>query len=400
MIVIAMVGLIGVVALVIDGGFAYVERGRIQTAADAAALAGAIARVENADWRAYALASAKTNGYDNNGTTNTVELNTPPTSGPFADNPEYIQVIITSRIKTYFGPAIGVPEIVVSTQAIAQTKPAEYGQMFDGYSIVSLAPTSKCDVDNKRAFYIHGEATLAIEGGGVFVNSNNSECAIIQKGSGSIRILDDSPISVVGGESIQKPQLFTPYPIQTGAVPINYPPAFQMPKAGCGSKEAEVIDEEGTTMSPGNWGETFPPEGVTHLEPGIYCLDGDVKVEGLLSGTDVVLYIKNGSAQFSGGAEINLSAPKGGDLQGLLIYMPLGNKNRLTLNGNDNSAFRGTILAPSADLHLNGMGSSEGFHSQIIGYYIDVDGQDIIQIKYKDEQNFDAYRMPEVLLSD
>src|SRR5690349_4200517 len=93
-IVFAMIGLFGAAALAIDGGRAYMERGKVQSAADAAALSGALARVEQKDWRAYALASALANGYDNNGDTNSIELNTPPVSGPNMNNPEYIQVIV------------------------------------------------------------------------------------------------------------------------------------------------------------------------------------------------------------------------------------------------------------------------------------------------------------------
>src|SRR5258706_855071 len=96
LIVFSIIGLIGMSALAIDGGNAYLERRKTQNAADSAELAGAIARIEGNNWRAVALASAKSNGYDNNGTTNTVELNTPPTSGQYVDNPEYIQVIVTS----------------------------------------------------------------------------------------------------------------------------------------------------------------------------------------------------------------------------------------------------------------------------------------------------------------
>ncbi len=59
----------------------------------------------------------------------------------------------------------------------------------------------------------------------------------------------------------------------------------------------------------------------------------------------------------------------------------------------------GTILAPSAEIRINGLSSKRGFHSQIIGYYIEVDGNDNIIIKYLDEQNYDAYKMPEVILS-
>jgi hypothetical protein len=399
LIVFSIIGLVGMSALAIDGGNAYLERRKTQNAADSAALSGAIARIEGSGWRGIALASAKSNGYDNDGITNTVELNTPPIEGPYANNPEYIQVIITSYLNTFFGPVIGVPKIIVSTQAISQTKPAVYGQMFDGYAVVSLAPHSKCD--KKKSFWIHGEATISLEGGGLFVNSDNPTCAFIQEASGSVRIEGDAPFSIVGGASIQKPKLHTPFPPETGAIPMSYPPAFQMPKPGCGSKIAEVIGEDGSGMTPGNWDGDFPPEGVIHLEPGIYCIGGNAAVEpgGKLTGDNVVLVMEQGKLAFGGDTSIQLSAPRSGDFKGLLIYMPLDNHSRMVLNGNFESEYQGTILAPSADLHLNGINSSKGFHSQIIGYYIEVDGTDNIIIKYKDEQNYDAYRMPEVLLS-
>jgi hypothetical protein len=79
--------------------------------------------------------------------------------------------------------------------------------------------------------------------------------------------------------------------------------------------------------------------------------------------------------------------------------MPIENlHHRLALNGNIDSSYRGTILAPSADIRLNGLESASGFHSQIIGYYIEVDGISNIIIKYKDEDNYETFKMPEVML--
>ena len=66
-IVFSILGLMGMSALAIDGGNAYVDRRRAETAASAAALSASITRIEGGNWRAAALAAAKTNGYDNNG---------------------------------------------------------------------------------------------------------------------------------------------------------------------------------------------------------------------------------------------------------------------------------------------------------------------------------------------
>lgn len=399
LVVFSIIALIGMTALAIDGGSAYIDSRKAETAASAAALAGAVARIEGGNWRAAALAAAKANGYDNDGVTNSVELNTPPLSGPFAGNAEYIEAIVTSHFRTYFGPVIGVPQITSVARAISQSKPAEIGPMFEGYALVSLAPQSRCD--KQRGFWIHGEATIALEGGGLFVNSNNPDCALIQFGSGSIRIDDASPITVVGGAQVQKPKLITPYPFQTGAPPVPYPPSFEMPKVGCGGKMAEV-DEETGVMSPGIWDEDiFPPEGVHHLEGGVYCIGGDFLLGGgqSLTGSRVV-FVLAGGMRISGGAHVDLSAPMQGAHKGLLIYMPPGNTNVLALNGDANSSYRGTIFAPSADVRINGLDSIHGaaYHSQIIGYYIEVDGQSLIRIKYKEEQNYEVIKMPEVIL--
>jgi len=398
-IVFSILGLMGMTALAIDGGNAFVDRRRAETAASAAALTASITRIEGENWRSAALATARTNGYDNNGISNTVELNTPPLNGPFVGNSEYIEVIITSYLNTYFGPVIGVPQIKNVVQAVSQSKPAEYGQMFDGYAMVSLAPHSKCD--QKISFWIHGEATISLEGGGLFINSDNPECALIQSGSGSVRIQDDSPLSIVGGAQIQKPKLITPYPIQTGAIPMPYPPAIQMPKVGCGSQMA-TVDLLTGIMTPGNWDDgDFPPEGINSLENGVYCINGDFIVDGggRLFGDNVVLLIEHGRVGISGSAEVQLSAPKSGPLKGLLMYVPIKNKSIVALNGNLESSYQGTIFAPGAAIRLNGGDSSFGYHSQIIGYTIEVDGQSNTIIKYIDDQNYDAYKMPEVILS-
>jgi len=403
LIVFSIIGLIGMTSLAIDGGNALIDRRRTETAASAAALAAALARIEGGDWRSAALATANANGYNNDGISSVIEMNTPPLSGPYVGNSEYIEVIITSNLDTYFGPVIGVPRVTNVARAVTRTKPSEYGPMFDGYALVSLAPHSECAEDKKKSFWIHSEATILLSGGGIFVNSDNTDCAFMQFGSGSIRIQDESPITIVGGADVQKTKLITPYSVQTGAVPIAYPPAIQMPKVGCGSKVAAVDILTGTTMTPGTWDsdEDFPPAGVSFLEPGTYCITGDVVINSgtKLEGKGVLLIIEDGEFLVNGGAEVWLTAPQHGPTEGLLIYMPIQNRHRIALNGNVDSRFRGAILAPGADIRLNGMDSKYGYHSQIIGYYIEVDGQDKMVINYQDEENYDAFKMPEVLLS-
>lgn len=80
--------------------------------------------------------------------------------------------------------------------------------------------------------------------------------------------------------------------------------------------------------------------------------------------------------------------------------MPFENRGQITLNGSDTSRYQGMIFGPGADLRINGLDSmrSAAYHSQIIAYYIEIDGTDNIEINYKDEQNWDTYTIPEVHL--
>jgi Flp pilus assembly protein TadG len=399
LIVIALVevALVGMVGLVVDGGRAFLDRRNAQNAADSAALASAYARIKgDQDMVGAALAAAAENGYNNDGTRNVVVLYSPPKDGPHSGDVEYIQIIITSNLQTYFARVIGRNKITNTVEATARTKQAEIKELLNGRAVVSLAPASNCF--NNLSFWVHGEATLDVTGGGIFVNSNNKTCALLQQGSGSLRLEEGYSIDVVGNASIQKTRLLTP-DVTVGAAAVSYPPPFFMPKVGC-SKEAEVSLIDPTSMSSGSWGGDFPPPGVTHLDGGVYCLDNGMHVTGNLEGHNVVFKVTDGEVRFSSSADIILDAPNAGVNAGLLIYLPMDNHSKVVLNGGAGSIIKGTILAPAAPILIKGMDSPRGFHSQIIGYTIEADGTSNVVIVYNKDQNFQSLSMPEIQLSE
>ncbi len=396
LIVSAIVALLGVTGLAVDGGNAYADRRRAQNAADSAALAGALARVNQESWLDRIDGVARLNGYDNDGVGNVVEVHSPPVSGPYQGNIEYIQVRIRSNVRTYFASVLGIPEIKNVVEAVALSKSAEYQPMFGGAAVISLAAVSDCD--NDKAFWVHSEATLDIYGSGIFVNSNNPNCALIQQAEGSLRLEPDQTIQVVGGWDIATSQLLTPFPpIQ--AAPVSYPPPFYMPKPDCSGQQA-MVSADGATMSPGEWGDTFPPPGVTQLEAGTYCLDGDFALDSgqSLSGGDVLIYMKSGQMRIGGGAQLNLSAAHSGEFAGLLVYQPQENHNTLVLDANAQSTVIGSFLVPGAEILFKGNDSSFGFHSQFVGLSIDADGNSNIIIKYIQDENYLALYEPVVQL--
>jgi hypothetical protein len=406
-IVFAIIGLIGITALAVDGGLAFADRRQAQTAADSAVLAASLARLRGDDFEAAALHNAQENGYNNDGINSEIQTFSPPITGPYAGDMEYVQVIVTSHHKTYFAPVIGFDKITNTVEAVSRAIPPKREQILNGYAVISLAPMSDCK--GLKSFWAHGESTLELYGGGVFINSEHPTCAFMQEGSASLVFADPTPFNIVGGASIQKiqlikrivrqssttgdprlfPQAFLP---TTGNSPIPYPPPFEMPKVGCGQNIAQVDSSDGTIMSPGFWDGDFPPEGVTKLKRGIYCIDGDVRVQTgeELEGQGVTLVVNKGSVRFSSGAIISLEAPSSGPFSGLLLYLPLENKSLVVLNGDKDSIVRGTILAPSSKIRILGNESSYGYHSQIIGFIIELDGNSHILVKYLDEQNYDA----------
>jgi hypothetical protein len=393
-IALALVGIVGMAGLVIDGGNAFQDRQKAQNAVDSAALASAHARLRGEDIVGVALATVAQNGYNNDGVSNIVSLYTPPKDGPHAGDIEYIQVILTSHVNTYFARVIGRDRITNIVEATARTTIPVVGPLLDGAAIASLAPDSNCF--NGLAFWVHGEATLDITGGDVFVNSGNKACALVQQGNGSIRIRDGHAIQIVGNANVQKRHLFTPE-ITPDAIPIPYPPPFFMPKVGC-SKDAEV-SLDGTSMSEGAWGDDFPPPGVTRLESGVYCLGNGMNVTGHLEGHNVIFKVTGGEVRFSSGADIMIDAPNTGPNAGLLIYLPIENRSKVVLNGGAGSDITGTILAPGSPVLIKGMDAKRGFHSQIIGYTIEADGISNVVINFNPEQNFQTLNMPEIQLS-
>jgi len=395
-IMIALVGIIGIAGLAIDGGNTLLDRRSAQNAADSAALAGAIVRVNSPgeDWVGAVISSAAQNGYNNDGVTSIVEVYSPPKSGPYAKNVEYAQVIITSHVRMYFANVIGRSESINVVEAVIRTKAAELKPLLGGAALVSLAPTSECNRD--KAFWVYQEGTFDVSGGNVFINSN-SGCALIQEASGSIYMRYNDPITVVGGVMIHNYRRISPV-LQVGAAQLNYPPPFIMPDVNCNGQAS--IKEDGQTMTPGSWSAKFPPVGVKHLEPGVYCLRHgfETNKETDLRGKDVVIKVVDGEVTITKNAKVRLSAPTTGKFTGLLFFVPMDNNKRLSFDLSAESEITGTILAPASNILFKGNDSRRGFHSQIIGYRIALSGDESVFIVYNPDENYHALTNSEIQL--
>ena len=393
LIVFAMVALIGITGLAVDGGNAYAERRRAQNAADTTAIDAALGKIRNGNLYNEGLARAASNGYTDGdpgvASTNAdinVEIYNPPTNGAYAGQSEYVQVVITATIPTYFGRIVGISEITNKVQAVARAKPAVILPIAFGNAIVSLNP-SDC-----KALTYQGHANTILTGGGLYVNSSCADKAFFNNSNAGS--LTAPCLQAVGGIEYTTGSVNVPSNcIISGASTL---PEMVYPNPTC-SGAATV---NGSNMSPGNYSGQFPPNGVTHLEPGIYCVDGNFRLNGgdTLTGSDVVIVMETGDVTINGGATVQLDAPDSGPYEDLLIYMPEDNHGTVTINGDSTSSFSGTILAPGSDIKIDGTGGATGFNSQVIGWNVDISGTSAMNIFYSDQDNIDLPIPPQVEL--
>jgi hypothetical protein len=403
LIALAAIGLFAITALAIDGSRKYADRRHAQDAADTAALAGALelAREETPHpetWDIVARDMADQNGYNGDLVTSQVwvyqcsddpndshspRYGSPVDCGPYEGDDDYIQVAITSNLNTYFARVIGFNQLHNTVESLAKAQTEYVGQLYGGASIVGLAP------DQCKTIWFSGSSDLNITGGGVFSNSS-LDCGVTIQGSTNISM--DSGIDMVA--TAYTPNGNPPLDEIDGGIygyadQYEYPPPAEMlPNPTCDTS-ASV---SGSSMSPGSWSGTFPPSGVTTLDPGTYCVNGSFKLNANdeLSGTGVTIFMQSGDVHWNGGAEIDLSAPTSGDFAGLLIYAPMSNTNTMRFNGNGGSTLTGTIFMPAASLIYNGTGGVNPSHVQIIAYTIELTGTNDTNVIYQDSDNWDA----------
>ena len=374
----AIIGLVALVALAIDAGNAFSDRRHAQNAADTAALAGALAKVQNQaitidEIRGIARNLAASNDYNNDGVMNTVTVNNPPaagcngTNGPYAGNNEYIQVIVYSTVDTYFGPIVGRDQLHNCVEAIARAKPSESPGL--GSAIISLA------CDGKRAIQAGGNTEIVVHGGGVYSNSNDAEAIYVQKLT-NLQLDFGYFAEAVGGVNVPVGYPYHDYvlpPLFPCPLPPTHPLLLQAPY-DC---DFDVP------------GDFKPPNG-TDLTPGVYCISGRF-AEANITGTGVTFIMLNYGISWQGNSQMTLSAPAGvSDLtRGLLVYLPPSNPEAVTINGTANTNFTGTILAPSSQITISGDLQGVGeLKSSFIGLTIKLTGSGEFNVFYSPGDNW------------
>src|SRR5436309_11881435 len=167
---IGLIARCAVAGLAGDVGYFFDYRRRMQTAADAAALAGAEQARRDNKIASAAQAAAATDGFTNGTDGTEVAVHSPPLSGYYAGNPSYVEAIISQTRPSLFMGVLGFQSAKVSARAVA-------GMQDSPSCIYALSPTG-------TGLAINGNGASLSAACGIVVDS--SDASALDAGSGAV----------------------------------------------------------------------------------------------------------------------------------------------------------------------------------------------------------------------
>jgi hypothetical protein len=301
LIALAIVGLVGFSALAIDGGRVLSDRRHAQNAADTAALAAALEKIQsnsNPNAITEALTRAASNGYNDDGAASEVEVNIPPVSGPYAGNTQYIQVIIHSYVPTTFARVLGRTVVENTVEAVTRVQGStSSGSFFSGAGMASTR-----DDDSDQCFLINGNADLTLVDTGIFVNCSGDEALFINGGA-NVELGANAEVAGCakdqGGNLSGDGTIVCDVPQQPVDETMFANVPTTLPTPTCSSAGAQ----SGNTLSPGYFNGNVSMNSTVTLEPGTYCFNGGLNINGSanLKGTGTVkIVLGDGSLNLNG----------------------------------------------------------------------------------------------------
>jgi len=370
--------LIGFMALALDMGVMYHTKRDLQSAVDAAALAGAQDFLWNqsaSSAKTAACNAASTNGFSgtcstgncNGKTSNTICINTPPVNGPQTGSSAgvFIEAIAAQPTSAIFiGKSVGV-----MARAVA-------GTPSNGSACIWLMNKSG------NGLAVQGKYDIESPDCGIYVNSNTSDAMSVTGGAGTINA---PSVDVVGNSSLQH--------VPNGVVPT----------MNSGVRNSPWGNPTGPTSSDCSSANTVPGTTITSTTTikspvnGVVCFGNNVTISGAVtfpgSSSGTVYYFPNGvtvgtgaTATFGSGTYnvstqtfsntsgamvdlgagtlnqnsnslLNIYSPTAGSYNGIALFQPSSNTTLLQVQfGSNNEVMDGYIFAPGAQVYLQDHG--------------------------------------------
>lgn len=397
------------IGIAIDAGQLYVARRAAQTAADSASWAGAVvihgagasgfSAATATAAEAAAIADAARNGH----AITTADVNVPPTSGAFREDPGFVEVILTTSVPTTFFPG---PR-TVTVRSVAGASRSGAGSAVHVLRTGNVASTLN----------LSSSGRLDVTGGGIQVESSSSGGAVNIASGGistpgfATRIVGNPGIS--GGDAAR----VSPAPIgNSPSIPDPFaslpgPSTTALYGAAYGTTPA-VLTEKGTVdrnnnnapLDPGIYTGGIRIRGSSNvtLNPGVYILRGGGADHGLtVSGTagvnmasataGVVIFntYSNypaapggspncGRITLSTSGQVTLRPGSAGSYAGIVIYQdrscPTGDV--MASSGSGERSITGTVYLPNTALQVSDA-AQLSWTAQLVVREYDGDGTDL-----------------------
>jgi hypothetical protein len=414
--VFAVIALFGAAALSIDGGMLYFQRRAAQSAADNAAMTGALAIAKgytSSEIQTIIFERTIKNGFDNSSDGVDVQVYWPPQApNPYAGNYDFIQVIITSRIPLAFVHFVYKGPVEVTVEAVGHARPST--DLVSGFAVYS-ANDRACE-----ALKFSGNPDVQISGGGNIGSNSDAgcDCAVdpvtgaptggsgVNKGNVTLEVIDGDITSAGCWGDYGESGYVSPAPTTTVPQEDMNKLESLVPTPDCGGTptNGKVHISGVETLSPGIYESIKLASGAdVTLEPGLYCITGkdvgwsvEMKGGSSLYGDGVMFYLSDpvGGWKSAGDSHIELFAPtglldaSGNQWAGMLIYGDPAMTNDIVLTGGSNSWFEGSIYALGSHCDVEGNGGAVAFKTQVICDTIRINGTGDLDIFYDEERNY------------
>ena len=367
----ALTVLLGFAGLAVDMGVLRYERRLQQTAADAAAVAGA----SNIGYGGVATGAhnvAASGGYVDSSGNNIgqcsdtaaigsvcVQVNNPPAAatvngvsipaGPHSGDASYVEVIVATVQRTYFMPLLGVTRRTVTARAVGTNVSSGAGP--NSGCLYALGPPGS----SIEGVNINGNATINAPTCGIADNGNyNTKGNALTVNASTFGVSGSANVSGPGG-TVTCTSRQTPCPIYNmpaAADPLAYlkPPAVGTPVAWS------------VNAPPGTYkGISITGNGTVNFPAGIYVLTGDFTCHGTptITGTGVMFYFTNGATfSCSGNDTVQFSAPTSGPYAGIVFYQDPNDTNGPSVGGNTGTFYNGILYFPKSQITFFGNNTS------------------------------------------
>ncbi|MDX8454687.1 pilus assembly protein TadG-related protein [Mesorhizobium sp. VK9D] len=356
---------VGGAGLGVETSYWYYSSLRLQAAADAAAYAGALEKIQGSD--IATITAAATSSADSNGSGGgTIVVNTPPASGPNTAK-KAVEVILKQNLDRIF------------TSIFTQTKVPEQARAVALITDGAYACNTALNPSASQAVSISGNTSLKQIGCVINANSIAADAIKVQ---GSATLQTDCLIAVGGVSLSTQPTMVCKAPI-TQALPVSDPFASLPTPAASGSCQKINGNKTTQTIQPGTYCSGMNLNGNVTLSPGVYVVQGDVKINAgaVIQGSGVTIYMTgSNTVGMNGNATVTLSAPTSGTYSGVLFYGDrTGTAAQSTFNGTADSLLTGAIYFPRQQVSYLGNFSGTGGCTQVVADTIQWSGSTTIK---------------------